>query len=78
MVAVGAAYADDDYDVFWLDMYFVDDCMMGMSPNMMMYDLHVYDIIGLRTCVLRIPVIFLLFIVERSNYGAMLTLVCRV
>ena len=32
-MVVGAAYADYDYDVFWLNMYFVDDFMMGMSPN---------------------------------------------
>ena len=44
MVAVGAACVD--YAMLYFDgLYFVDDCMMSMSPNiiMTMYDLGVYD-----------------------------------
>ena len=32
--------------MYFDELYFVDDYMMGMSPNMMMYDLRVYDMIG--------------------------------
>ena len=50
MVAVGAAYYD--YVVLYYNgHHFVDDYMMGMSPNIIMYDLCAYDMVGLRTCV---------------------------
>ena len=53
--------------------------MMDMSSNiiMTMYDLCVYDMVGLRTRVYAFLIILLSFIVEQSNFGATLTLVCR-
>ena len=61
-MAVGAACMDDV--VLYFDgFYFMDDCMMGMSPNiiMTMYDLCVYDIVGLCTCVICFPRYFIIY-----------------
>ena len=58
------------YDVFWLDMYFEDDYMMGMSSNviMTMYD-RVFTIWWLAHVCLCISII-LFIIVEQLNFGA--------